>query len=47
MVLQTGNVVSSCFTIGNPGSASSGAVGAQINVIVNSTTAPVTFFEYF
>lgn len=47
IVLQTGNVVASCFTLGTPGSPSGSGVGAQINVIVNSTTAPITFVEYF
>jgi hypothetical protein len=48
VVLQTANVVASCFTIGNPGSASSGAVGAQINLIANGAgPTNVTFLEYF
>ena len=48
VVLQTANVVSSCFTIGNPGGSSSGGIGAQINVI-GSAAGPtnVTFLEYF
>jgi hypothetical protein len=48
VVLQTGNVVASCFTIGNPGGASGGGIGAQINVI-GSGAGPtnVTFLEYF
>jgi hypothetical protein len=47
-VLQTGNAVSSCFTMGNPGGASSGGIGAQINVICSTAgPCPVTFFEYF
>ena len=47
-VLQTGNVVASCFTIGVPGSQNSGGVGAQINVICSTGAGcPVTFFEYF
>jgi hypothetical protein len=48
VVLQTGNVVASCFTIGTPGSPNSGGVGAQINVI-GSAAGPtnVTFLEYY
>lgn len=47
-VLQTGNVVASCFTMGNPGGSSSGGIGAQINVICSTAgPCPVTFFEYF
>jgi hypothetical protein len=48
IVLQTANVLSSCFTIGSPGLAGSGGVGAQINVI-GSAAGPtnVTFVEYF
>jgi hypothetical protein len=46
-VLQTGNVVASCFTIGTPGTGLGGAsVGNQINVI-STGSAPVTFLEYF
>lgn len=48
VVLQTGNVVASCFTIGVPGQAGSGGVGAQINVIANGAgLTNVTFLEYF
>jgi hypothetical protein len=47
IVLQTGNVVSSCFTIGTPGLGPSGGVGAAINVIASSAGVPVTFVEYF
>ena len=48
VVLQTGNVVASCFTIGNPGGGSSGGIGAQINVIANGAgPTNVTFLEYF
>jgi hypothetical protein len=49
VVLQTGNVVASCFTIGTPGGGLGGAaVGNQINVI-GSGAGPtnVTFLEYF
>jgi hypothetical protein len=47
IVLQTGNVVASCFTIGTPGTGVGGAaVGNQINVI-STGSAPVTFLEYF
>jgi hypothetical protein len=45
-VLQTGNVVASCFTFGNPGGTS--FAGAAINVICSTAgPCPVTFFEYF
>ena len=49
VVLQTGNVVASCFTIGAPGSGLGGAaVGNQINVICSTAgPCPVTFLEYF
>lgn len=46
-ILVFGNVAASCFTIGSPGVAGSGGVGAQINVIGSATTTPVTFVEYF
>jgi len=49
IVLQTGNVVASCFTIGSPGGGIGGeTVGNQINVI-GSAAGPtnVTFLEYF
>ncbi len=47
-VLQTGNVVASCFTMGSPGQSTPGGVGAQINVIANGAgPTNVTFFEYF
>jgi hypothetical protein len=47
IVLQTGNVATSCFTIGAPGLAGSGGVGAAINIIASSAGVPVTFVEYF
>jgi hypothetical protein len=49
VVLQTGNVVASCFTIGTPGGPPGGAaVGNQINVICSTAgPCPVTFLEYF
>jgi hypothetical protein len=47
LFLPHGNVAASCFTIGTPGVAGSGGIGAQINIIASSTTAPVTFVEYF
>jgi hypothetical protein len=49
VVLQTGNVVASCFTIGTPGGGLGGAaVGNQINVICSTAgPCPVTFLEYF
>lgn len=47
-VLQTGNVATSCFTMGQPGLSASGGVGAQINVICSTAgPCPVTFIEYF
>lgn len=46
IVLQTGNVASSCFTFGSP-TGPSGGVGAQINVIANGASTPVTFVEYY
>jgi hypothetical protein len=47
IVLQTGNVVASCFTIGVPGGGGS-FVGAAINVIANGAgPTNVTFLEYF
>jgi len=48
IVLQTANVLSSCFTMGSPGLAGSGGIGAQINVIANGAgPTNVTFVEYF
>lgn len=48
IVLPAANVATSCFTIGNPASGpGASGVGAQINIIAASTTAPVTFIEYF
>lgn len=48
IVLQTANVLSSCFTMGSPGTAGSGGIGAQINVIANGAgPTNVTFVEYF
>jgi hypothetical protein len=47
IVLQTGNVASSCFTIGSPGTSNSGGVGAQINVIGSTGGVPITFLEYY
>lgn len=46
-VLPFGNVAASCFTIGSPGLAGSGGIGAQINVIASAGTPVVTFIEYF
>jgi hypothetical protein len=46
-VLPFGNVAASCFTLGAPGLAGSGGVGAQINVIASAGTPTVTFIEYF
>ena len=46
IVLQTGNVATSCFTVGSV-SGPSGGVGAQVNVIASATSTPVTFLEYF
>jgi hypothetical protein len=46
VVLATGNVATSCFTLGQPGGPG-GGMGAQINVIASATSTPVTFIEYF
>jgi hypothetical protein len=46
VVLQTGNVASSCFQLGSMGFPA-GSVGAQINVIASATSTPVTFVEFF
>jgi hypothetical protein len=47
IVLPTGNLVTSCYTIGTPGSGGS-FVGAAINVIANGAgPTNVTFLEYF
>ena len=46
VVLQTGNVASSCFTLGT-GGKDGPAVGAQINVIASTAGTPITFVEYF
>jgi hypothetical protein len=48
VVLPTGNLVTSCYTMGTPGLASGGGVGAAINVIANGAgPTNVTFLEYF
>jgi hypothetical protein len=49
VVIPTGNLVTSCYTIGIPGSGLGGAaVGNQINVIANGAgPTNVTFLEYF
>ena len=48
VVLQTGNVAASCFTIGNPSGGTAGAgIGAQINVIASAASTPVTFLEFY
>lgn len=46
VVLQTGNVAASCFTLGTGGTGGPG-VGAQINVIASTIATPITFIEYF
>jgi hypothetical protein len=46
VVLQTGNVASSCFTLGTGGSGGPG-VGAQINVIASTAGTPITFLEFY
>ena len=48
IVLPAGNLATSCFTLGSPGLAGSGGVGAQINVVtVAAATTTVVFVEYF
>lgn len=45
VVLQTGNVATSCFTIGAL-TGTTPNVGAQINVIASGAATPITFIEY-
>ena len=47
VVLQTGNVASSCFQLGTMGPTPAGGVGAQINVVASASSTPVTFIEFF
>jgi hypothetical protein len=50
-VLATGNLVTSCLTIGStqgvPTSSGGSNVGAQINVIPSASPTSVTFIEYY
>lgn len=46
VVLQTGNVSSSCITLGTGGKDGPG-VGAQINVIASASSTPITFLEFY
>lgn len=46
VVLQTGNVAASCFTLGN-GNTNGPGVGAQINVIASTAGTPITFVEFY
>jgi hypothetical protein len=46
VVLQTGNVASSCMTLGS-GSYPGLSVGNQINIIASASSTPVTFIEFF
>jgi hypothetical protein len=46
VVLQTGNVASSCFTMGS-GASPGLSVGNSINVIASTGGVPITFVEFF
>jgi hypothetical protein len=50
-VLASGNLVTSCWTIGStqgvPTTTGGSNVGAQINTIASGATTPVTFIEYY
>jgi hypothetical protein len=50
-VLASGNLVTSCFSIGStqgfPTTGAGSNVGAQINILASGTSTPVTFIEYY